>query len=563
MNNKKVAIYTRVSTNYQIDKDSLPYQKNELIKYAEYALGITNYEIFEDAGYSGKNTDRPAFQDMMKRVRSKEFSHILVLKIDRISRNLLDFATMYEEIKKYGATFVSKNEQFDTSSAMGEAMLKIILIFAELERKLTAERVFGVMLSRAEKGLWNGANVPLGYDWSEDKKFPVINPEEAATVKFIYDKYLEIESTVKAAKMLNGDKMKTKRGGVWTSKTISDIIRNPFYKGTYRYNYRESARGEKKDESEWIVIPDNHPAIIDKEIWEKCNEIMDKNALGNNVANRQRLSPHIFRGLIKCGSCGASFFSGQDRPRADGYRPSTYRCKNRAINNGCEQPLVSDVLLGPFVFGYIANLVKLQDDKFKINTISKLEDALLSGSYFDNVAGLGQKGLETLYSSFLFGDYVPSSKSENTKQDSPPTFYQVEILKNKQKKHEKALVRLQDMYLFDDMSEKDYLLKKMDISTNLEEIKKEISELMKKEKNLLAPSDLDFISKASNLVVINALLEDDEIDFKKLFELMGEDNLREFLIDIVKEIIVVDRKVISIEFTNGMTHKFVHRENEA
>lgn len=563
MNNKKVAIYTRVSTNYQIDKDSLPYQKNELIKYAEYALGITNYQIFQDAGYSGKNTDRPAFQDMMKRVRSKEFSHILVLKIDRISRNLLDFATMYEEIKKYGATFVSKNEQFDTSSAMGEAMLKIILVFAELERKLTAERVFGVMLSRAEKGLWNGANVPLGYDWSEDKKFPVINPEEAATVQLIYDKYLEIESTVKVAKILNGEERKTKRGGVWTSKTISDIIRNPFYIGTYRYNYRESARGKKKDESEWIVIPDNHPAIIKKELWEKCNEIMDKNALGNNVDKRQRLSPHIFRGLIKCGDCGASFFSGQDRPRADGYRPSTYRCKNRAINNGCSQPLVSDVLLGPFVFGYIANLVKLQDDKFKINTISKLEDALLNGSCFHNVAGLGQKGLETLYNSFLFGDYVLENKIDDKKQDSPPTFYQVELLKNKQKKYEKALVRLQDMYLFDDMSEKDYLLKKMDITNSLEDIKNQISELMKKEKNLLAPSDLDFISKASNLVVINALLEDDEIDFKKIFELMGEDNLREFLISIVQKIIVVDRKVISIEFTNGMIHEFIHRENEA
>lgn len=151
---KKAALYIRVSTHYQIDKDSLPFQRNELINYAKYALGIDDYAIFEDAGYSGKNTDRPAYQDMMRRIRAKEFSHLCVWKIDRISRNLLDFAAMYEELKKFNCTFVSKNEQFDTSSAIGEAMLRIILVFAELERKLTAERVTSIMYSRANKGLW-------------------------------------------------------------------------------------------------------------------------------------------------------------------------------------------------------------------------------------------------------------------------------------------------------------------------------------------------------------------------------------------------------------------------
>lgn len=132
----------------QIDKDSLPLQKNDLINYAKYALNISEYEIFEDAGYSAKNTDRPRYQQMMARLRTGEFSHLIVWKIDRISRNLLDFAAMYDELKRLGVVFVSKNEQFDTSTAIGEAMLKIILIFAELERKMTSERVTAVMLSR-------------------------------------------------------------------------------------------------------------------------------------------------------------------------------------------------------------------------------------------------------------------------------------------------------------------------------------------------------------------------------------------------------------------------------
>lgn len=100
-------------------------------------MGIDAFQIFEDDGYSAKNTDRPHFQDMMNRVRAGEFSHIIVWKVDRISRNLLDFAAMYEELKDHRVTFISMNEQFDTSTAIGEAMLKIILIFAELERNMT------------------------------------------------------------------------------------------------------------------------------------------------------------------------------------------------------------------------------------------------------------------------------------------------------------------------------------------------------------------------------------------------------------------------------------------
>ena len=102
------ALYVRVSTSYQVDKDSLPFQKKELINYSKYILGIDNFEVFEDAGYSAKNTDRPAYQDMMKRVRDGEFSHILVWKLDRISRNLRDFTEMYDELKKYNITFIHR-----------------------------------------------------------------------------------------------------------------------------------------------------------------------------------------------------------------------------------------------------------------------------------------------------------------------------------------------------------------------------------------------------------------------------------------------------------------------
>ena len=152
----RVAIYIRVSTTMQAENgESLNVQRTQLTTYAQMMLNALpeNIVIFEDAGYSGKNMDRPKFQDMMSQIRAGKFSHLLVWKIDRISRNLLDFSMMYKELKELGVTFVSKNEQFDTSTAMGEAMLKIILVFAELERNMTSERVTHTMIAMAQSGL--------------------------------------------------------------------------------------------------------------------------------------------------------------------------------------------------------------------------------------------------------------------------------------------------------------------------------------------------------------------------------------------------------------------------
>ena len=212
---KIVALYVRVSTGYQVDKDSLPFQKKELKNYCEHVLHINKkrIEVFEDAGKSGKNTKRPAFERMMEKVKSGQVSHVIVYKIDRISRNLVDFSLMYDDFKYNNVTFISLNEQFDTSSAIGEAILKIILVFAELERKLTSERVTDVMIGRAQNGQWNGARVPYGWDWDEEKQMPVHSKKEAQYGIDMYHRYLEGYSTLRIARYNNEHNIPTKRGG--------------------------------------------------------------------------------------------------------------------------------------------------------------------------------------------------------------------------------------------------------------------------------------------------------------------------------------------------------------
>jgi DNA invertase Pin-like site-specific DNA recombinase len=552
----KAALYIRVSTLYQIDKDSLPLQRSDLIKYCDF-LNISDYEIFEDAGYSGKNTDRPQYQKMMQRIRSGEFTHLIVWKIDRISRNLLDFANMYEELKKYNVSFVSRNEQFDTSSAMGEAMLKIILVFAELERNMTSERVSAVMLDRAKKGLWNGANVPLGYRWSEKKKYPVPDLEESKTIQLIFDSYEESKSSIYVSRTLIQKGITTKRGGKWTSKTLSDIIRNPFYKGTLRYNYRESARGKKKDESEWIVLDNNHEAIISVEQWNRCNAIMDSNS-ENYKANEPgaRVTKHIniFSGIITCGRCGKKFTAAGRDMRKNGWYVSRYGCPTRGKYMECDEKTTSDLKIAPFIFNYIRNIIRvLNSDQFY--SLEQLEKELLSGSQFSKVSGIEKHGLQRLITLIS----MPASDVYHTAfvNKKKTNALDLKKLSEDKKRNEAALERLEDLYIFGDISKKNYLLKKKVIEDKLKEIRANF-EAQAKASDDEALEDLLLLENTTSFFLRQNISGDKEIDYEKLSGLCGQKVLKDFLNQVIETITVKNGNIISIKFKNGMEHKILY-----
>lgn len=565
----KAALYIRVSTHHQVDKDSLPFQRKELINYSKYLLGIDDYVIFEDAGYSGKNMDRPKFQEMMKRIRDGEFTHLLVWKIDRISRNLRDFTEMYDELKKYNITFISKNEQFDTSTAMGEAMLKIILVFAELERKLTAERVYSIMLSRAEKGLWNGAPVPLGYDFDEELKFPVVNEKEAKIVKFIFDSYEETRSTGEVKHKLEVEGIRTKRNGHWTTKTIADVVRNPFYIGTYRYNYRYSPHGKIRPEEEWVVVENNHPAIISKDQYDKCNAIMDSNAHARGANRTHKNHTHVFKGLISCGKCDKNYIATVDRPRSDGYRPSVYRCYNYVHNKKeyrtCSGS-IGEVKLGPFIINYIANLVKANnfiDTYGNKGTEKEVERILLKGSTFKNVAGILPQDLKHTYDILLksTGNILFDQQKNESKTIEKDK--ELESLKSQKKKLERALKRLEDLYLFSDdgMSEKNYLIKKQDIEKRINKINAKMKKRTQEYSKSLPGHDLSFIKKATQYLIAQNLSTDKPIKYNKIVKIMDKELLQDFMQCVIKKIIIEeDKRISSIEFVNGITHRFVYRK---
>lgn len=565
---QKAALYIRVSTSYQIDKDSLPLQRQDLINYANYALGIQDYEIFEDAGYSAKNTDRPAYQNMMTRIRAGEFSHLMVWKIDRISRNLLDFASMYAEIKKLGVIFVSKNEQFDTSSAMGEAMLKIILVFAELGRNMTSERVSAVMLSRANNGLWNGGKIPFGYDLNKEDKTFTINESEAETVRFIYNHYEKYHSLLALTKKLNEQIILTREGNAWSPVTVNIIMRNPFYTGALRYNYlNESNRSTIKPEKEWVFIEDHHPAIISTEQYDKCNAQLMQNSKNKirGIQTRVNKNVHIFAGLLRCSYCDSGMIASSDRARPDGYRPSMYVCSRKRQYSDCPNKYISDVKLGPFIFNYIANMLHAQKCFTKSTPIKRLEKILLRGESFGEVKMIDPGGLQELYHSLRSG--IPGTVEYTTlNQPSKNTSPQQEekekehLIAEKRKK-ERALSRLKNLYLYDEdsMSEKDYLIEKKQLTDLLDQINDKLGVVDKKDSSNYSLSDEELLSRANLFVISQKLTDNHFIDYQKFIKQVDAQMVKEFINSTIENIYIKSGKVTAICFKNSLEHKFIYK----
>lgn len=574
---KKAALYIRVSTQNQVGKDSLPVQRADLIRYTRHALNIEAYDVFEDAGYSAKNTDRPAYQQMMTRMRFQEFTHLVVWKIDRISRNLLDFATMYQELKQLNVTFISQNEQFDTSSAMGEAMLKIILIFAELERKMTSERVSAIMLSRANNGAWNGGRVPYGYELNPETKIFTPQEQEAAVVREMFDLYEENLSLMKVSKKINASGITTRLGYAWMPTSVGNILKSPFYVGTMRYNYRDESAGRRhhvyKPKEAWILIEEHHPAIVSPEQWRRVNELMQENRrckteLGTSVI---RKNIHIFAGILVCGYCGSSMPSTVGRADSDGWRPSIYNCSRRRKFDDCPNKSISDIRLGNFVMNYLANMEKAKKTFTPRTTIGALERKLLRGEVFTDVAAIEREGLEFFYGclkTFAVDTRKSIPVSGEFEEDGSPFF---------------------------EMSEQDVMQPAREIChdplssfmrENIQEqtrAKRTLEEASDSENLILTAAaeasqpfsawpesgyELEVLEEAPSVhqtheKIIRILLEKRTVDYEKLIRGNDRWEIKAFINDITEKISVQSGRVVSIRFRDGMEHRFLYRENRA
>nr|MDA8218849.1 recombinase family protein [Dehalococcoidales bacterium] len=324
----RCAIYTRVSTDEQAmsEYSSLKRQEEICTNYVDIHAekGWKVAAVYEDAGYSGKDFQRPGIQELMEDVRAGKVDAIVTYKIDRISRSLKDFYDLWEVLKAHNVTFVSATQHFDTSDSMGMLILNILLSFAQFERELTRERTMSKMAGRAEKGLWNGGNVPLGFDYSKETQTLQPSQQEVPIIHFTYRRLIETRSPCAVANEANArgyrtrvrtfnrrDGSQEKVGGKrFDEDTVTAIVRNPVYKGFIRYND--------------MLYPAKHEAIIDEETWEQANR-----AIGNGRTDDTGLyfrDPHVhlLKGILRCGTCGLAMTPYRSGKKAKDGTPYLY-----------------------------------------------------------------------------------------------------------------------------------------------------------------------------------------------------------------------------------------------
>lgn len=563
LSQQKTAIYIRVSTHWQVDKDSLVVQQRELTAYCNLVLGIKDYVVFTDPGYSAKNTARPDYQRMMSRLRTGEFSHLLVWKIDRISRNLLDFAEMYNELKQLGVTFVSKNEQFDTSNAIGEAMLKIILVFAELERNMTSERVTAVMLSRASNGQWNGGRVPYGYLYDKNTMEFSLDPVESKIAMNIFETYEARHSTLYIANMLNDQGITTRTGSKWGSVGIHKILTNPFYYGAYRYNVRDGENGPKRDSKEWVIVENHHVPLISKQ---RHNEIMyslKRNKRGGNQKGQavQKKNSHIFAGILECGECGSMLTATPGKHRADGWAPSTYGCHyRRKSQTACNSKFITDATLAPFIVQYLANMIKTRSLNPEQLTIRYLEKSLLHDAIFDDISHIEDEGLKQLLSLLKDGKIGLELSPKTILPEEQMVVNERTALEDQRRRYDIALNRLKALFLYGDneIPEKDFITERKRIIDAMNEIDAKLTEMDEEDNSLLASSE-EFTQKASYFIMVDALMGNKSGDPAGLVRSIDPSVIKSFVNTVISKIVIRNGTVDSIHFRNGMVHKFVYK----
>src|SRR2546429_3615328 len=244
----RCAIYARVSTEHGLEQDfnSLDAQHDAAEAYvrSQAQEGWTLIRArYDDGGYSGGSTDRPALQQLLADIRARRIDVVMVYTVDRLTRSLADFAKLVELFDAHGVSFVSVTQQFNTTTSMGRLTLNVLLSFAQFEREVTSERIRDKIAASKRKGLWVGGTLPLGYEM-KDGKIAIVE-EEAELVRSIFRRYLELGSVNELLRDLKERNIRTKtrllstgatRGGIPFGRgALYYVLSNHFYIGEIKY----------------------------------------------------------------------------------------------------------------------------------------------------------------------------------------------------------------------------------------------------------------------------------------------------------------------------------------
>lgn len=366
---KRVAIYCRVSTVEQAEEGySIDEQNLKIREYCERE-GHKIYNLYEDRGISGKNiTNRPGIKQLLHDATENKFDLVIVWKLNRISRKLLDILNIVELLNKHNIAFRSLTENFETETPSGKLQLNIMGAIGEFERETIAENVKMGLLARAREGRWNGG-VVLGYDLVElpndGKKRKntrlEINEKEANTVRRIFELYSQGYGYKAVVNRVNKEGYKTKRNKQFAVSTVKEILQNPVYIGKIRYNVRQDWGKKRRNNinANPILSDGQHEPIIDMQTWNKVQVILKERSKKHNKVYD---SEFPLTGILKCPVCGAGMtISRSTSRRKDGTKKvlEYYSCGNWK-NKGtavCNSNSIRVEVADEYVLNKIMNLI--------------------------------------------------------------------------------------------------------------------------------------------------------------------------------------------------------------
>ena len=336
----RCAVYTRKSVSEGLDMEfnTLDAQREACEAYITSHKGegwVCLPTHYDDGGFTGGNLDRPALARLLDDIKAGEIDCVVVYKVDRLSRSLLDFSRLVEVFDKHHVSFVAVTQPINTADSTGRLMLNILLSFAQYERELIADRTSDKMSAARRRGQWCGGVPVLGYDIHPDGGKLVVNEDEAQMIRAIFDLYLQHRSLQKVVAELNRRGWTTKE---WTSKkgrfhpgrpfsksTLARYLTNPLYIGCVNH------KGQ--------VYPGEHRGIIRKEVFDRMQAILAENQRNNGAKTRNRHGA-LLKGILRCGACGTAMVPTTTRKKGRIYRYYTCSSAQKKGWKTCPHPNV-------------------------------------------------------------------------------------------------------------------------------------------------------------------------------------------------------------------------------
>jgi len=304
----RCAVYTRKSTEEGLQQEfnTLDAQRESgeaYIAAQKHEGWVCLPDRYDDGGFTGGNMDRPAVQRLMKDIEAGKVDCVVVYKVDRLSRSLLDFARIMEAFDKNKIAFVSVTQQFNTSTSMGRLMLNVLLSFAQFEREIISERTRDKIAAARRKGKFAGGRPVLGYNLLSNPTGPklLVNDDEAAQVRAIFELYLKYEALIPTVMELDRRGWTTK---VWQTKEGRRVGGRPFDKNMLYHlltNVVYLGKVQYRDE----VHPGEHAAIVDEQIWQRVQAMLQRNRRTGGALVRNKHGA-LLKGLLHCAPCKCS-----------------------------------------------------------------------------------------------------------------------------------------------------------------------------------------------------------------------------------------------------------------